>query len=577
MALGPEYCKQIKENLRLHANFPPNRPVALGDYGVVQDHVFERLGNLGQLGITFATIPGTGQSTYQFKSKGNVDFALIAKGDVQPGGVPAVKAGLELKFSRENAVFFNAAGCTVLAIADLRAIESELLNLHDLGQWKTDFYVVTEFTSAARVTIIASADRDSEVKLEASSPAIEAIHLGDASLDLSVKRSRNTSLEIVTEGGLTPLIQLCRLRGVFRKEFRPEALMVTGAPVETRLAPDSETEPSFEFASMRPARESVVVTGPAAEPETEHFRASILETSRTDFEVNRAISAYIPLLQASYAFAHGNENPPLPNGYEIIAPIRVQHQEAMEALPPLEPEARAAVDNDFLAMAREQVQVEPGRPIPEAIPSPDAFGFVFREKLTGAIIVSIRGTQTPGEWVKNFTAVPNLFNEVPDFGLVHLGFESLWRSIRPAVFTALAPLPATSRITMLGHSLGGAMVTLGAVDVKKNLNRPVVDLCTVGGPRAGMIRFRVKFNGLIDHCFRVTETRDIVPHVPPGFLGWNHVGLQIAVKSKVDNPHSLESYLEGLQKIGEPMELAPAGSPLAESAMVSPILAARVL
>jgi hypothetical protein len=30
-----------------------------------------------------------------------------------------------------------------------------------------------------------------------------------------------------------------------------------------------------------------------------------------------------------------------------------------------------------------------------------------------------------------------------------------------------------------------------------------------------MIRFRVKFNGFIDRCFRATETRDIVPHVPP--------------------------------------------------------------
>jgi len=129
MALGPQYCKQLREELRMHANFPPNRPIALGDYGVLRDHIFERLGNVSQLGVHLQTIPGAGRSTFQFKSKGGVDFQLIAKGEVEPGGVPAVRAALELKFSGENAVFFAAAGCTVDAVDDLLALQAAIVSL----------------------------------------------------------------------------------------------------------------------------------------------------------------------------------------------------------------------------------------------------------------------------------------------------------------------------------------------------------------------------------------------------------------------------------------------------------------
>src|SRR5687768_3879403 len=170
MALGPQYCKQLKEELRRHAVFPPNRPVNLGDYGVLRDHVFERLGNVTQLGITFQTIDGSGQTSFQFKSKGKVEFSLFGKGDIQPGGVPAVRAGIELKFGRANAVFFAAAGCTVRAIDDLRKIESALIALLNQGRWEPDFYVVTEINHSARTTSIASADSDCEVRLDATSP-----------------------------------------------------------------------------------------------------------------------------------------------------------------------------------------------------------------------------------------------------------------------------------------------------------------------------------------------------------------------------------------------------------------------
>jgi len=535
MALGPEYCKQIYEELRRHANFPLNRPIALGDYGVLKDGIFERLGNIGQLGIRFQTVTGTGQSTFQYKSKGNVDFALTAKGDIQPGGVPAVRAGIELKFSSENAVFFVASGCRATAIDNLRAVEAALIRLLDQGQWETGFYVVTEVNQASKTTAIASADRTCEVKLEVDSPAIEAIHLGDASLTLHVKRSRNTSLEIVTESEQVPLMQLARLRGLFQPSLNIEA----AASPRFQLSPDDASA----AATSAPAAIMEIIT-PAGDAADKAAFLESLGATQADFELGRAINAYIPILRACYAyFSTGDPNQAMPSGYERVANIRARHEEAVEGLESLTPEAISSLQNDLRALG----QADPGL---ESTNDPDAFGFVVREIATGSIIVSIRGTQTPEEWVKNFTAIPVPFSAVPGFGTVHLGFEKMWMRIRGDVMDALGNLPAGTRITFLGHSLGGAMATLGTVDVKKNFNRPLVDLATVGCPRVGEILFHRHFDHLIAQAFRVAEIRDIVPHVPPAFLVWLHVGLHIPVRSHVTQPHSLDSYLEGLRGLG---------------------------
>lgn len=551
MSLASQYCKELRRELRRHANFPPNRPIALGDYGVVRDHVFDRLGNVADLGIRFGVVDGAGQSSFQFKSQGSVDFELIAKGDVQPGGIPAVRAGLDLKFSREYAVFFAAAGCSVKAIANIAELGRVLIELLRQGRWESDYYVVTEVNHASRTTAVASGQRGAEIRLEADSPALEQIQLADASLSLHVKRSKSMALEIVTEQAQIPLMQLSRIRGLFRDEFRPESVAMAGdAAASFAFSPDIDTlgtEPisgSLPLRGHRAGMERRAVaeaTGEDMAAAWEPESMSFLETlsAPSDFELLRAKTAYIPILNACYALAKEEEYR-LPDGYKVLGEVRISKRQE-ESLQGLLPEYAESVQYDLEATRA-------------SIADPDAFGFVVLEEESEKLIVAIRGTQTPGEWVKNFTAIPQPFSEVPGFGFVHLGFEQMWRRIRESVFDVLRSYPADRQITMLGHSLGGAMATLGAVSVSRNLGRPKVNLCTFGAPRAGQVRFRINFNRLIKHCFRVVNQGDIVPHVPPLVMAFNHAGKEVNVQGAGNNAHSLEAYLDGLNRLGRRAE-----------------------
>jgi hypothetical protein len=334
-------------------------------------------------------------------------------------------------------------------------------------------------------------------------------------------------------------MQLSRIRGFFSDQFRPESARAGLSPAQPfRFAPDDEP-PLGPEAAIEP----LSVTRSAAPVEeaatADEFR---FEARASDFEVNRAMTAYIPLLEACYALA--NQQPvALPAGYESLGEIRADMAE--RAVPMESAEAREAVRADFAAAEA-------------SIADPTAFGFVIREQATGATIVCIRGTQTPREWLANFTAVPNPFTLVQGFGAVHLGFDHMYRSVRDSIDRHLATLPPASRITVLGHSLGGAMAILAAVDLRRNFGRTHLDVCTFGGPRVGLAGFRRHFNAEITACFRVTNQFDVVPHVPSVVAGWNHVGEEIEVDGEVDNPHSLKAYLEGLRRIGTRRELAAA-------------------
>jgi triacylglycerol lipase len=266
-----------------------------------------------------------------------------------------------------------------------------------------------------------------------------------------------------------------------------------------------------------------------------------------EFELTRSISGYIPLLNASYKLA-AQEPFQMPPGYTRLGDVRVGSQEGLDSVEAtLTPEQRRAVEKDreALAMGANAGQTE-------SIADPGAFGFVVREDSSRAILISIRGTQTPAEWLADFVPVPVPFFESPGMGLVHVGFAIFYHKIRGTIQSVLDTVDPATRITVIGHSLGGAMAILCAADIERNMQKKNVDVCTFGGPRTGKIDFRIRFNHEVPTSYRVVNALDIVPHVPSVITGWNHVGREIDVNGKGPSPHSLEAYLDGLTKLARP-------------------------
>lgn len=259
-----------------------------------------------------------------------------------------------------------------------------------------------------------------------------------------------------------------------------------------------------------------------------------LEVRASRLDIARAIDAYIPLLDQAYRLAR-DQPVSFPPGYQALAEITANASLTAMALGAGQ---STAVQVDALAMTAQAV-------------NPEKFGFLVREQATGALLVAIRGTLVVEEWLKNFTAVPSPYEFVHGLGLVHLGFQAVYSSVRNSVINALQGQPPTTRITLVGHSLGGALTTLAAPDLLINLQRPHVDVCTVGAPRVGKQDFRERFNERITDCVRITNRLDIVPHLPTVATFWRHVGeaIEVAGIAPGQIAHSLDAYRDGLMAL----------------------------
>jgi len=224
-SLASEYCDQLKQNFKtFYAPFPPNQPVQLGDYGVLNGNIFVPIGRVSDLGIDTGSIRRMPEraSDFEFTTEGSVDVEFHAAGGATPTGVP-IKAGLDISFSKKFSVFFTAVKCIPTFIENQVSLGNSVVQALQSGRWQRKFVLITSLVEAGSTTIVVSAADQSGISLEASSAAVPAIDLGDLSVKLAIKSTRSIGFKAITQGGLTPLIGLSKVKGVFGSDFGPFA------------------------------------------------------------------------------------------------------------------------------------------------------------------------------------------------------------------------------------------------------------------------------------------------------------------------------------------------------------------
>ncbi|MCH7412439.1 lipase family protein [Belliella sp. R4-6] len=154
---------------------------------------------------------------------------------------------------------------------------------------------------------------------------------------------------------------------------------------------------------------------------------------------------------------------------------------------------------------------------------------------------------------------------------VHKGFDEAYKRLRRDIHNAIQEAPGSSNIFIFGHSLGGALASLCALDIAVNQNRRFASITHIvsGSPRVGDETFRAYFERAVKNNLRLVINSDPVPSVP-NFIGvraankYHHAG-NLLVLGKQDaaivfdnidvNPnirhfpnHNNELYLEVVDK-----------------------------
>jgi hypothetical protein len=215
-----------------------------------------------------------------------------------------------------------------------------------------------------------------------------------------------------------------------------------------------------------------------------------------------------------------------------------------------------------------------------------SIGLVLQDAV-GNVVIAVRGTEGILEWVQDARFLPHPCPFLAGAGHTEDGFTSMYMSFtvdaQPgslSVAKSLATLPwrktPVQSVTICGHSLGGALATLLALDVAANTPFTDPAAYTYASPRTGDDTFVSMYSHVVQRSCRVANRMDLVPKLPapplyehvPSLFELNPVVLglppKILVKPEIACEHILDSYLHllTLRAGGDVLPLTAACVPL---------------
>ncbi|KAH9622538.1 hypothetical protein KSS87_020536 [Heliosperma pusillum] len=118
------------------------------------------------------------------------------------------------------------------------------------------------------------------------------------------------------------------------------------------------------------------------------------------------------------------------------------------------------------------------------------------------------------------------YPDMPD-AMVHHGFYSAYHNttLRSGIMDALKRtkvLFGEIDIIVIGHSMGGAIAAICALDLSVHHNIDNIQVMTFGQPRIGNAVFASYYTQYVPNTIRVTHDHDIVPHLPPYYRLFPH-------------------------------------------------------
>ncbi|CAN4120592.1 unnamed protein product [Withania somnifera] len=208
--------------------------------------------------------------------------------------------------------------------------------------------------------------------------------------------------------------------------------------------------------------------------------------------------------------------------------------------------------------------------------STDTEAMLWRDSARKRLVVAFRGTEQT-KWkdlVTDLMLVPAGLNPERIGGdfkqelQVHSGFLSAYDSVRIRLISLIKKAigyrdddldpPNKWHVYVTGHSLGGALATLLALELSSSQlakrGAISVTMYNFGSPRVGNKRFAEVYNEKVKDSWRIVNHRDIIPTVPR-LMGYCHVAQPVYLaagdpKNTMDNVELLEDDYQG-DVIGE--------------------------
>lgn len=168
--------------------------------------------------------------------------------------------------------------------------------------------------------------------------------------------------------------------------------------------------------------------------------------------------------------------------------------------------------------------------------STETRGFIGYLQSKNMVVVSFEGTENIENWITDLEAAKVNFTYpgAPPGTEVHYGFYHAYMNVEEIVESTVKSLMtkySSASLFVTGHSLGGALAAIASVALTTKFGYTVTHY-TLGQPRVGNPLFADYFASTVATSYRFVHYHDIVPHVPPENLGFQHPPTEIWQTSK---------------------------------------------
>lgn len=177
-----------------------------------------------------------------------------------------------------------------------------------------------------------------------------------------------------------------------------------------------------------------------------------------------------------------------------------------------------------------------------------------------SVYLVFRGTEKEIDWINNFQFRQQIYpyGDASDTDVrFHRGFMMAYFAVRDRLLEVVRAFPQAP-LTVTGHSLGGAIATIAALDVQYNITQhtgqPIV-LYTYGAPRVGNDAMVESFARRVPNSYRYVYGWDLIARIPRVWQEYRHVPelQQLGsrwtwrVVSRRFSDHDIDNYIAALE------------------------------
>jgi len=227
MGIAKDFNRVIHDQLDVHAAWlPVTNTFRLGDFGVISDGVFVRMGNVeSDFGVAVDAQAGA-PTKLDFKSDSVRTIRIVAGAEVAVWPGDDVDASLKIEFGKEKSFYLKAPTLTVNEMASPFLVAQALATKprFDAGKFK----VLSALYSGEGCVILSSRAKNASVELNGKAGALKKLEVGSAEAGFSLGSKTGVGLEIVGAAGVVGL-RMFRLHGGGEPRFEAAGPVISSS------------------------------------------------------------------------------------------------------------------------------------------------------------------------------------------------------------------------------------------------------------------------------------------------------------------------------------------------------------